>query len=339
MPHYPPRSPRPRRRLLSGALALAMGLSSCAAPPTSGPRDDATGLLVLEEGGPSVTLLGTSEVRQRVTVAAGNERLAISPSGALGALSVPLDGRVQLLDVERMRRGLDIELGMDSRPSALAFIDDGRLLIGSSISGQISLYDEAYGKVIRVIQTGAASTAELAVKPEEQMAWLLDSGAGRVLRFSWTRDDTRRSVELGDGLICLAHRPDSQELWVLSKDSNRVVVLQRDTLEVLGEIPCEGGPRALAFDLRGGAWVVCEDSDEVVRYDAQTGTELARIRIPAARDGERARPVDILLEPEADRAWVACHGSGSLQIIDQRIERCVAEVDGLRQPTSLCFAP
>jgi len=295
--------------------------------------------LVLEEGGPTLTLLGTSEVRQRVTVADGNASLVISPTGAIGALSVPEEGRVQLLDVERMRRGADIELGLNSQPSALAFIDEERLLIGSSASGKLSLYDGAYGRIIRVLETGAESTAELFLLPAEQTAWLLDSEAGRVTRLSWTRPELRRSEELGEGLTSLAKRPGSKELWVLSNTSDRIIVLEIDSLELLGEIPCAGGPSALAFDQHDDAWVACSESDEVVRFNAETGELLARISVPSSSEGVPARPVDILLEPESDRAWVACHGSGSLQIIDQVIERCVAEVDGLLQPARMKLAP
>jgi len=295
--------------------------------------------LVLEEGGPTLTLLGTSEVRQRVTVADGNASLVISPTGAIGALSVPEEGRVQLLDVERMRRGADIELGLNSQPSALAFIDEERLLIGSSASGKLSLYDGAYGRIIRVLETGAESTAELFLLPAEQTAWLLDSEAGRVTRHSWTRPELRRSEELGEGLTSLAKRPGSKELWVLSNTSDRIIVLEIDSLELLGEIPCAGGPSALAFDQHDDAWVACSESDEVVRFNAETGELLARISVPSSSEGVPARPVDILLEPESDRAWVACHGSGSLQIIDQVIERCVAEVDGLLQPARMKLAP
>ncbi len=329
----------PLRRLFVSALGLAGLVISCALPPNEGGREGATGLLVLEEGGPTLTLLGTSEVRQRVAVADGNANLVISPSGALAALSVPEEGRVQLLDIVRMRRGADIELGMDSRPSGLAFIDESRLLIGSSSSGKLSLYDSVYGRVIRVLETGAESTTELFVQPAEQVAWLLDSQAGRVTRLSWTRPELRRSIELGEGLINLALRPGSKELWVLSNTSDRIIVLEKSTLELLGEIPCAGGPCALAFDHSDDAWVVCGESDEVVRINAETGESLARISIPAGREGGRARPVDILLEPESNRAWVACHGTGSLQIIDQLIERCVAEVNGLLQPVRMSLAP
>jgi streptogramin lyase len=273
-----------------------------------------------------------------MTVAGGSFNLATSPSGAHSALSVPEEGRVQLLDIERMRRGVDIELGVDARPSGLAFIDEDRLLIGSSSSGKLSLYDSAYGRITRVFETGAESTTELSVQPAEQSAWLLDPQTGRVLRLSWERAEIRRSKELGEGLVNLAQRPASNELWVLSNASDRIIVLEKNTLGLLGEIPCAGGPRALAFDQHDAAWVACGDSDEVVRINAETGEFLAHIPIPAGRNGDRARPVDILLDPESNRVWVACPGSGSLQIIDQLIERCVAEVDGLLQPVRMNLA-
>ena len=347
MSHPPTPQGRPLGRLLVSALGLAGLAISCALPANEGTREGTTGLLVLEEGGPTLTLLGTSEVRQRVTVADGNASLVISPTGAIGALSVPEEGRVQLLDVERMRRGADIELGLNSQPSALAFIDEERLLIGSS---RISLPAPHWKKSSKILpkeekissafcETGAESTTELFLLPAEQTAWLLDSEAGRVTRLSWTRPELRRSEELGEGLTSLAKRPGSKELWVLSNTSDRIIVLEIDSLELLGEIPCAGGPSALAFDQHDDAWVACSESDEVVRFNAETGELLARISVPSSSEGIPARPVDILLEPESDRAWVACHGSGSLQIIDQVIERCVAEVDGLLQPARMKLAP
>ena len=326
-------------RLFLGALGASGLALACSLPLGVRSRTGTTDLLVLEQGRPALTLLGTSEVKQRVTVGNVGPYIAVSPSRALAALSVPEEGRVQLINVTRMRRASDLELGIDTRPSGLAFIDERRLLIGSANSGRIALYDTIYDRVIRVLESGGDSSTELAIQPSENTVWALDTVAGRVARLSWTRPELRRSPYLGDALSGLAHRPGSNELWVLSSASNRIIVLAKDSLLLIGEIPCAAGPVALAFDENDDAWVVCRDSDEVLRINAQTGALRARVAIPPGPGGVSAHPIDILIEPRARRAWIACPGSGSLQIIDQGIERCVAEVDGLLAPLRLMRAP
>lgn len=333
-------------RLLLGAFGAA-GLSlACALPAAQGPNASpgtaaqagAASLFVLETGRPSLTLLGTLEVEQRVTVASGSSHAAVSPSGALGAISVPAQGRVQLLDIARMRRSGDIELGFHRRPSALAFIDEDRLLIGSEDSGLIALYHAAYGRVIRVLESGGSSSTEFAIDTSTATVWVLDTEAGQVARLGWTRPELRRSDHLGEALTGLAQRPNSNELWVLCSATDRIIVLSKDTLVLLGEIPCASAPVALAFDNEGDAWVVCRDSAEVLRIDARTGALRARISVPSGPEDQSPAPSNLLIDPDLRRAWITCPGTGTLQVVDMGIERCVAQVDELAVPTRLLRA-
>ena len=48
--------------------------------------------------------------------------------------------------------------------------------------------------------------------------------------------------------------PESQ-WWTVRRDDGVVGLVPMTSLELLGEIPCAGGPSALAFDQHDDAWV------------------------------------------------------------------------------------
>ncbi len=114
-------------------------------------------LLVIERGGPTLSTVGRLTSTEQISLAGEGDRFALSPSGSLGAVCLHKERRIQLLDLSKMRRGAQIELGLSKSPADIEFIDDERLLIGFSADGAFSLLDRAFGHAQQELDSGAQS--------------------------------------------------------------------------------------------------------------------------------------------------------------------------------------
>jgi hypothetical protein len=317
-------------------LALASLLASCAASMEQTVMlEQEPGLLVIERDGQTLTSLGTSSPIDQLSLAGESTHFALSPSGAIGAISLQNEGRIQLLDITRMRRAQQIELGRDRKPADLEFIDEQRLLIGSCDDGAVSLFDSAFGHAHQQLDSGGQSATELVLEPESSTFWVLDTISGMIARMSWVRSAVQRSVHLAEDLTGLFHKESERELWTLSSSSDRIFILDDEDLSIKRELSCAGHPSSLAFERSGDVWVTCQSTNEIVKLDAETAAVKARVAIPLGDDGAAPHPTELLIDEEARLVRVVCPGSDSIQIIDMEIERCVANLKELRSPAKL----
>lgn len=318
-------------------LALASLLTGCATSEEYMPTDEQEPplLFLLERRGPSLTALGRREPIERFSIPGDSSHLALSPSGSIGAISLCEEGRIQLFDIVRMRLGQQIELGRDSKPTDLKFIDEQRLLIGSKEDGVVSLYHSAFGHAHHQLDSGGHSATQLELDLETSTFWVLDSASGKIARMSWERSRVQRSAQLAETLDGLFHNKRGGEVWALSADADLLFVLDERDLSLKRELSCPGRPVSLAFDHSGDAWVACQDSSAVVKIDTETGAVKASIAIPFSHDGAPPVPTQLLIDQEALLVHVVCPGSDSIQVIDMEINRCVADVSNLRSPVEL----
>ena len=292
-------------------------------------------LLVIERGSQALTSLGTSSPISRLSLAGESAHFALSPSGALGAISLQDEGRIQLLDITRMRRGQQIELGRDRKPADLEFIDEQRILIGSCDDGAVTLFDSDFAHAHQRLESGGQSATELVLELASKTFWVLDTTSGMIARMSWERSAVQRSVHLAEDLTGLFHKESEGELWTLSSSSDRIFILDDEDLSIKRELSCAGHPSSLAFERSGDAWVTCQSTNEIVKLDAETDSVKARVDIPLGEGGAAPLPTELLIDEEARLVRVVCPGSDSIQIIDMEIERCVADVQELRSPAKL----
>ena len=321
-------------------LALASLFAGCAASVEeliSYEEDPA--LLVIERGGPTLSSVGTLTSTEQISLAGAGDHFALSPTGTLGAVCLNKERRIQLIDLSKMRRGEQIELGLSRSPADIEFIDDERLLIGSASDGAVSLFDRDFGHAQQELDSGGMSATELVIELSTETFWVLDPISGMVARMSWIRSAVQRSSHLAADLSGLFYNEKGGELWVLSSEAGRIFVLNADDLALERELECADHPSGLAFDHSGDAWVAHQDSNEVLKLDAITGSVKSRVILPLGEAGESPHPSQLLIDDEGHRIHVVCPGSDSIQIIDIQLERCVASVDELRSPAALTKSP
>ena len=321
-------------------LALASLLASCAASVEEIINLDAEPeLLVIERGAPALSSVGTLTSTEQISLAGAGDHFALSPSGALGAVCLNKERRIQLIDLSKMRRAEQVELGFSKSPADIEFIDNERLLIGSSSDGAISLFDRAFGHARQELDSGGQSATELVIDLSTDTFWALDPTSGMVARMSWVRSAVQRSSHLAEGLCGLFHNAREGELWALSNEPGRIFVLDAEDLSLLREFECDKAPSGVVFDGAGDAWLAHKSSNEILKLDPLTGDVKSRVVLPLGESQEPPKPSQLLIDEEGRLIHVVCPGSGSIQIIDMELERCVASVDELRSPAALTKSP
>ena len=321
-------------------LVLASLFSSCAVSVEEIiSLEEEPVLLVIERGVPTLSSVGTLTSTEQISLAGAGDHFALSPSGALGAACLNKERRIQLIDLSKMRRAEQVELGYGKSPADVEFIDNERLLIGSYSDGAISLFDRAFGHAHQDLDSGGQSATELVIDLDTETFWVLDPISGMVARMSWVRSAVQRSRHLAEDLRCLFYNEREGEVWALSSGPGRIFVLDARDLSLLRELKCAEAPSGVVFDSAGDAWVAHESANEILKLDPLTGDVKSRVILPLGESQEPPRPNQLLIDEERSLIHVVCPGSGSIQIIDMELERCVASVDELRSPAALTKSP
>lgn len=173
----------------------------------------------------------------------------------------------------------------DPRDTGLA-LRDGQLWV-ANLGGTVGVIPLATGQLVTRVATGDGEAAAVAL--DDRWAWVATHGPGGGL-VRLDRDDPRL------GILAIA-LPESgfaaavadTTVWVAGLE-RRVFAVATATATVQRTIDVGGAPRGLAL-ADGDLWVSLRDERAVVRIDATTGSEIARIDTvgrpwPVAADGE-----------------------------------------------------
>jgi len=104
--------------------------------------------------------------------------------------------------------------------------------------------------------------------------------------------------------------PATQQVWCVNPDNDSIASVATDD-HAVQEFPTATGPVSLAVAPDGAIWVSCRDADLIQILDPQTGAELATLPLDYG-----SAPHGLLIDPQAEAAYVACQGSGELLRFD-----------------------
>lgn len=159
----------------------------------------------------------------------------------------------------------------DPRNAGVAVLD-GQVWI-ANLGGTVDVLDAATGKPIVRVETGDGEPA--AVSISEWWVWVPTHGpGGGLVRLDRARPDTgAQTVALPESGFAVA--TDENVVWVAGLEG-RVFAVDADTAAVVRTVEVGDAPRGVAV-ADGDVWVSLRDARAVVRLDAATGKEVARI--------------------------------------------------------------
>lgn len=132
--------------------------------------------------------------------------------------------------------------GRSLRSSALALTPDGsRVVVANPDSGSVSIVDAATGQMLAEVPVGEVPQT---VAADDRTAFVATRESLRVVDLQQLR--TTRAFAAGNDLFGVI--ADERWVYVTASGSSEVVVLDRNTLEIVRRIATEPYPRGLATD-------------------------------------------------------------------------------------------
>jgi YVTN family beta-propeller protein len=314
--------------------------------------DDGT-LIVLNKAEASASLidLATGKEVRRVQTGEGPHEVAVSPDGATAVVAdygASQPGHtLSVIDVVNGVSLSQINLGMNTRPHGIAFLDDTRVIVTTEGSKSVVIVDIAEGEVVDTVVTGQEVTHMVAVAPNLNRAFTANIGSGTLTAIDLGEKKVIEHVETGSGAEGIDVSPSGTEVWVANRDANTVTVVHANTLEVFAQLECGQFPIRVKFTPDGRHVLVSNArSGEVAVFDAAKREEVARVKITAPEiEGQEMLgsqgpvPIGIIMPPNGGRAYVASANADIIATIELGTWKLGAPLKAGKEPDGMAWSP
>jgi YVTN family beta-propeller protein len=161
------------------------------------------------------------------------EGIDISPDEKEVWVSNKHDGTVSIIDVATLKVSQTLTFNPKTvHGIELQFTPDGkRVVICTHYSGEVLVFDAATRKEIKRIQLG---------KPEHDYQIVYEVGGDRAFQ-------NGVDMEPENGMQTLEIAPDGSHVYLTVSGSNRVAIIDLNTLKVTGSIPVGTGPEGIGW--------------------------------------------------------------------------------------------
>jgi YVTN family beta-propeller protein len=248
-----------------------------------------------------------------------------------------------------------IDLGPLRGPHGLAFIG-GKVWFTAEAAKAIGSYDPKSGKVDWILGTGQDRTHMIWVTDDEKRIVTTNVSSGTVsiidkipprpagapgggptnppARPTPPGGDWEQTVvKVGNGSEGFDVSPSGQEIWVANAQDGTISIINLASKTVTDTIAANvpganrlkftrDGARVLVSSLRGG---------DLTIFDASSRKEIKRLKLGHGTAG-------ILIEPNGERAFVACSPDNYVAVIDLESFQDVGHIDVGQNPDGLAWA-
>ncbi len=349
--------------LSAAAVALIAGQGIMAQPT---PKQS---LLALSKHDHTLAIVDptTLKVIARAPVGPDPHEVIASSDGKTAYVSIYGFGRyhaLSVIDLVAQKPLPDIDTGALNGPHGLAFVG-GKLYFTAEGAKAIARYDPASAKIDWIMGTGQNRTHMVYVTPDENHIYttnvssatvtILEKvalppmgpppgappatgmagpppgglGPGGPPRMDWTET----VIPVGKGSEGFDVSPDGRELWTANAQDGTLSVIDIAAKKVVATLDAKVfGANRLKFTLDGKHVLISSlRGGDLVVYDAATRAEWKRVPIGHGAAG-------ILIDPDGDRAFVACTPDNSIAVIDLKTWTVTGHVDVGGEPDGLAWA-
>lgn len=268
---------------------------------------------------------------------AGAHELAISADGrwAIGSAyggpgprHQPADKRLYVLDLPSGTRKHLIDLGTSERPNDIAFVGStSTAIVTTEKPAQLLRVDAALG-TFTAFALEHRTNHMLALDPAATTCFVSHVLPGGLTRFDLATNRATAHLVLPDGAEGLCVGSDGKTVWVGCNRSDKLVLVDGETMRIAQEVPCPGFPLRVKRSPDGAHVAVSKPkSGEVALYDGKDATKVRVLDLTKALGGDCA-PTSLAFAPDSRTLLVVANGEPDrLCAIDVATLRVVANVD------------
>lgn len=236
-----------------------------------------------------------------------------------------------------------VDLGANTRPHGMAFLDDDRVVVTAEGSARLLVVDVDAGEVLERIPVGAGTAHMVAVAPDSSRAWVTNIAAGTLERVDLSDGKVTGSIRTGDGAEGVAVARAGNEVWVTNRAADTISIVDAVSLNELATLESAGVPIRIA---------ITPDGDHALVTNARAGTlsvfdvaerKLVTTLTVAEPDGDyrdtllgrAALPIGVEIHPDGEHAYVAISGGDEVAVIDTTDWRVLRRWATGREPDAL----
>ena len=321
-------------------LVMALGCMGMAAAP-----DEATDLrtgnvLVANQQAGSASLIDLrTDSMQLIAVGAGPHEAAISPSGAIGVVTVyGAQTPGNQLAVIDMRSGAvirTISLGEYTRPHGAVFVpgDETRVVVTSEATQNIVIVNVQEGRVEHAISTGAAGSHMVGLTADGRRAYTANIFAGSVSEIDLASRALVRVIPTGPRSEGIAVAPDGSTIWVGSNTNGTVTVIDGPSGAIVGTLSGFSLPYRIAISNDGKTAIICDPQGDRIHV-----ADVA-LRKVIWTLGPLGSPRGVTIAPDGRTAFVTLAEDPSMGVVDLVERKLTRKVTVGASPDGVGYGP
>ena len=285
-------------------------------------------LLVANQGDSTLSIIDpeTCEHVAKIpeTEICGHEVIA-SPDGELAYVPIysnvgvgdpGTNGRIiEIIDLQKRQRVDIMDLGRPVRPHCALFGQDGLLYVTAELDNAVDVIDPHHRKITGTLPTGKTQSHMMVMSHDGRRNYTsnIESGTVTVIDLGLRRPIA--VVPVCDMIQRISISLDDRYVFTADQHHPRVAVIDTRTNEVVRwvDMPGVGYGTTPTPD---GRWllVTLRDTAEVGAIDLSKMSFAGTLRVAA-------KPMEILVRPDGEVAYVSCMTAGSVAVIDLKAMR------------------
>jgi YVTN family beta-propeller protein len=345
-------------------LSVFLGLASVLAPSLSAQKAPKETLLALSKRDRTLSIVdpGSLKVLAKVPVGSDPHEVVASTDGRTAYVSNYGFGTyntLAVIDLVEQKPLPEIDLGPLRGPHGLAFVG-GKVWFTAEVAKAIGSYDPASSKLDWILGTGQNRTHMIFVSEDLKRIITANtvSATVSIIEKSAARapgpptgmspgpnnppapppgppggDWEETVVRVGNGSEGFDVSPDGSEIWVGNARDGTISIISVATKNVTETLDANvRGANRLKFTPDGARVLVSSlGAPDLVVFDASTRKEIKRIKLGRGSAG-------ILMQPDGERAFVACSPDNYVAVIDLKSLEVTGHLDVGPEPDGLAWA-
>jgi YVTN family beta-propeller protein len=319
-------------------IARALGLLVCVGALAAVPTKAQT-LVVLEKSGFKADLVdaATGKILAKLPTGQGPHEVAISPDGRTAyipnygpfAVYPPgdqthtrLGNTMTVVDVDQRKVKATFDVGTHAGPHDVRVSRDGKYLwVTTETPMALMELDAATGKLLHLWPTQQDRVHMVVPTPDEKKFYLTNTVSGSVSVLD-RASGAVKVIPTGPGTEGIDISPDGREVWVASRQDDKVEVISTANDAIVATFPSGGrGPVRLAFTPDGNhVWVTNGTSDTVSVFDARTRSIVGTITLGK-------NPSGLVFSPDGGRVYITSQDANEVSIVDVSSRKVIRTVN------------
>jgi YVTN family beta-propeller protein len=197
---------------------------------------------------------------------------------------------------------------------------------------RVEVISATTGKPVGAI-TGLKGTHGIALDPDGKRGYISDGGANAVIVFDRKNFSTLASIPTGTNPDGLAYEPTTKTVWAFNGRGKSASVIDTATNKVVATIPLPGKPEFPVADGRGNMYDNIEDTNQIVKIDANSKKVTATFKLTACDS-----PSGLAMDVAKNRLFAVCDGK-KMAVIDASSGKLLASPAIGDGPDATNFSP